>query len=149
MITLNVDQKLCFLWVWQLSVQVIASGRAVPQQETSDAWNLLKTFKGRLKMCIFSSYSVIFLRNVVCFWPQLRFSFLDFGEHYQIDTFYHWFSVFILLGFYNSYKCSINDCLTHNINCEVLWSMELSCTVTSAWSGLLVAFHTRAAFNVM
>lgn len=133
LITWNADQELCFLRVWQLSVQVIVSGRAVPQQRALDAWNHLTTFKSRLKMYCFphtKKSSVVFLRNVMCFWPQFRFTFLGFGEHCKIDTFYRRFSVFVLLGFfYNSYKYSINYCLTRIINCEVLWSMELSCTI--------------------
>lgn len=61
-----------------------------------------KHLKNRLKIYCFphiKKSSVVFLRNVMCFWPQFRFAFLDFGELCKIDTFYCRFSVFVLLWF--------------------------------------------------
>lgn len=92
--------RIVFLWVWQLLVQVIVSGSALPQQKTWGAWNHLDIFKSRVQVKIFcfphaEKSSVVFLRNVMCFWPQFIFTFIDFGQFCNFANLTHFTMSFV------------------------------------------------------
>lgn len=137
----------CFLWVWQLSVQVFVSGRAVPQQEPLNAWNHLNTLRVDLKCIVFPILQSLhfFSWEIVCSFDNnldlhsLTLENLAKLTYFTID----FLSLFCWSFFYDSFKYCILSSILKSYD---QWNLVPS---TSAWSGLLLVFHTWAAFNII